>query len=99
MKLYAIVEINDDMYDNFNEWYITTGGDLSVGYVKDDIYVRYKRIEDDMLKLKPLPMEAVNLEEVLHDDGLYYVEKIAPTDFDRGFNYCLEKILGEKIDE
>lgn len=51
------------------------------------------------VKAKPLPMEAVNLEEVLHDDGLYYVEKIAPTDFDRGFNYCLEKILGEKIDE
>lgn len=51
------------------------------------------------IKAKPLPMEAVNLEEVLHDDGLYYVEKIAPTDFDRGFNYCLEKILGEKIDE
>lgn len=55
-------------------------------------------ISDDC-PLKPLPMRAVNLEEVLHNDGLYYIEEIKPTDFDRGFNACLDKILGEKIDE
>lgn len=49
--------------------------------------------------LKPLPMRAVNIETVLHNDGLYYIEELQPTDFDRGFNACLDKILGGKIDE
>lgn len=25
MKLYAIIEVNDDMYDEFKEWYINCG--------------------------------------------------------------------------
>lgn len=97
MKLYAIVEINDDMYDDKKKWYIT-GGDLNVGYVEDDIYMRYKWIEDDMLELKPLPQkrdkskvkivvgseeEATNMQILINQCS------------DIGFNACLGELLGD----
>ena len=54
MKLYAIVEINEEDYEgDFEEWYIT-GDDLGIRYVEDDVYKHYKSIADDMLELKPL---------------------------------------------
>ena len=89
MKLYAIVEINDDMYDDFNEWYIR-GDDLEIRYV-DEGYMYYKAIPGDMLELKPLPKKK-KLDEDLFLSNNFNSQY---TRF-KGYNECLDEILGEK---
>ena len=64
MKLYAIVEINDEDYEgDFEEWYITGDG-LDIRYA-DNGYRYYKAIQGDMLKLKPLNKR---LDEILRGE-------------------------------
>ena len=87
MKLYAIIEVNDDMYDEFKEWYIR-GDDLEIRYV-DDGYVYYKAIETDMLKLKPLPKK----KEIDVNHKFTQWNDDCDMAYNCGYNTCLEDML------
>ena len=89
MKLYAIIEVNDDYYDDFKEWYIR-GDDLEIRYVEDDAYRYYKAISNDMLELKPLPHK-----DFLDEASAYQTEEEYKA-YVSGWNDCIDEILGVK---
>ena len=91
MKLYAIIEVNDDYYDDYEEWYIR-GDDLEIRYVEDNAYRYYKPIANDMLKLKPLPQK----KEIDENYKMAQWNDDCDMAYNCGYNTCLEDILGEK---
>ncbi len=89
MKLYAIVEIEDEMFDDYKEWYISADG-LDIRYEDDGCLMVYKCVKDALIELKPLPQKK-NTEISLNaiNDWLEHSERL-------GFNACLDEILGER---
>ena len=85
MKAIVLVDIPDD-YEEYGsgDWYIT-GDDLNIRYEEDGALMHYKNIKDDILKLKLLPNYKINSNQ----SGIY------KSDLDRGYDNCLEELLGE----
>ena len=90
MKLYAIVEINDDMYDDFKEWYISAD-DLSIRYVDEDGLMHYKNVKDDLLVLKPMP-ERIKLNQINEN-------RLTEFGYMHGRNDLINQIEGDENDE
>ena len=89
MKLYAIIEVNDDMYDEFKEWYIM-GDDLEIRYVEDNVYKHYETITYEMLELKPLPQK-----DFIEEAESYQMEEEYKA-YVRGWNDCVDELRGEE---
>lgn len=63
MKLIAIIEVPDDMFDEYQEWYITSNDELELRHEEDGAYMHFKTL-GNKLKLKPMPsnsdLETIN---------------------------------------
>lgn len=94
MKLYAIIEVNDDMYDEFKEWYIR-GDDLEIRYVEGHAYRYYEAIATNLLKLKPIPQK--NKYDVEQYATVDYENKVTLGHFmNRGWNDCIDELVGDE---
>lgn len=97
MKMIAIIEVPDDMYDDYQDWYITSEcfDDLVLRYEEDDAYMGFKMLGDE-LKLKPLPDKKT---ETIDVTGICYgkevEEALKKCWINIGWNNCLEEIEGE----
>lgn len=99
MKLIGIIEVPDDMYDDYKDWYITSGDDLEIRYEEDGSYMHLKNL-GGALKLKPLPpkisqylfRQEMIADGLQNDDGSVAVFS---KDYEEGWNNCIEEIIGE----
>lgn len=91
MKMIAIIEVPDDMYDAYQDWYITSNDDLEIRYEEDGAYVNLKNL--DKLKLKPLPIRK-EIYEVI-----YQAYRLGKDETYTRLREAVDKLLDEIIGE
>lgn len=97
MKMIAIIEVPDDMYDDYPDWYITSWfDDLEIRYEEDGSYMNFKTLGDE-IKLKPLPPKISQywFRQEMIADGLQNNDgsvAVFSKDYEEGWNNCLEEI-------
>ena len=98
MKAILTVDIPDDYQEyGSGKWYIK-GELLRIGYKeKNGSFVGKKRIENEMVQLKPMPtITRKRFNDLLKKWGWSEQEILM---YEEGFDYCVDKISGETKDE
>lgn len=88
MKAIAIVELPDDAFDK-GRWYL----DKIYYTEKESLFDNYA---NEMWEVKPLPEECDDAIEIYNAHG--EVDCYQLTDYARGYNACLEDIIGKEED-
>lgn len=87
MKKILVIDIPDEMCDDYDEWYLVSGDEIQLRYEEDGALMHYKDLGMN-LELKPMPeKKGVSLKEAIGEKCSCYSD---------GWNDCIDEILGEE---
>lgn len=89
MKAILVVDIPDEMCDDYDEWYLVSYDEIQLRYEEDGALMHYKDLGMN-LELKPMP-EKKEVKTDFIGVGDYDFDDI----YNAGFNGCIDEIEGE----